>query len=244
MIAQMHDKSRLKSCEWGRKEKFPKKGDRESCVISKSKNKNQENSRKREGSAMPRKPRLIIEDETAVSMPGMWNQIPLSFFDLITSCYNITIKIHPYKIAVPLSWCPGLHLTKTRQGTGTLCLLKDCLPETRQNRGRFSFSRDDDGKRRPSPNFDLGEVREKLRQLEFKRRKLNSAIQQTNFSYRIDFRGEPITLSEVLEVHKVLNERIGELHAQVVNSAYAEYHIPLKRDRQSSLIQVVLRFAG
>ena len=98
--------------------------------------------------------------------------------------------------------------------------LKDCLPETRQNRDRFSFSRDDDGKRRPSPDFDLGEVREKLRKLEFKRRKLNSAIQQTNFSYRIDFGGESITLGEALEVRKVLNEKFGELHAQVVNSAY------------------------
>ncbi len=103
---------------------------------------------------------------------------------------------------------------------GRIKTLKDCLPETRQNRDRFSFSKDDDGKSRPSPDFDLGEVREKLRKMEFKRRKLNSAIQQTNFSYRIDFGGESITLNEALEVRKVLNEKIGELHVQVVNSAY------------------------
>ncbi len=40
-----------------------------------------------------------------LTMPGMWNQIPLPFFDLITSRYNITIKIHPYKL---LLHCPDV----------------------------------------------------------------------------------------------------------------------------------------
>lgn len=97
---------------------------------------------------------------------------------------------------------------------------KDCLPETRQNRNKFSFSREDDGKRRPSPDFDVTGVRKNLRKLELKRRKLNSAIQKTNFSFHIDFKGESINLSEALEIRKGLNEQIGELHTQVVNSAY------------------------
>jgi hypothetical protein len=98
--------------------------------------------------------------------------------------------------------------------------LRDCLPETRQNRDRLPFAREDEGRRRPSPDFDLGEARKDLRKLEFKRRKLNAAIQETNFKQRIDFSGESINLNEALEMRKGLNDRIGELHTQVVKSAY------------------------
>ena len=98
--------------------------------------------------------------------------------------------------------------------------LKDCLPETRQNRDKFIFSRDDEGRRRPSPDFDLAGARRKLRNLEIKRRKLNTAIQKINFNCRIDFESESVNLSEALETRKGLNESIGELHTQVVNSAY------------------------
>ena len=97
---------------------------------------------------------------------------------------------------------------------------KDTLPETRQNRDRLFFSRDDDGRRRPSSDFDMAEVRRQLRKLEVKRRKLNSAIQQANFNSRVEFGGESINLNEALETRKSLNEQIGELHTQVVNSAY------------------------
>ena len=97
---------------------------------------------------------------------------------------------------------------------------KDTLPETRQNRDRLFYTRDDDGRRRPSSDFDMAEVRRQLRKLEVKRRKLNSAIQQANFNSRIDYRGESINLNEALETRKSLNEQIGELHTQVVNSAY------------------------
>lgn len=97
---------------------------------------------------------------------------------------------------------------------------KDTLPETRQNRGRLFLARDDDGRRRPVSDFDMAEVRRQLRKLEVKRRKLNSAIQQANFNSRVEYRQEPINLHEALETRKNLNEQIGELHTQVVNSAY------------------------
>jgi hypothetical protein len=97
---------------------------------------------------------------------------------------------------------------------------KDTLPETRQNRDRLFFARDDDGRRRPGPGFDMAEVRRQLRKLEMKRRKLNSAIQQANFKSRVECHGESINLNEALETRKSLNEQIGELHTQVVNSAY------------------------
>jgi hypothetical protein len=98
--------------------------------------------------------------------------------------------------------------------------IKDTLPETRQNRDRLYFARDDDGRRRPSSDLDMAEIRRQLRKLEVKRRKLNSAIQQANFNSRVDYRGESINLNEALETRKSLNEQIGELHTQVVTSAY------------------------
>jgi len=116
---------------------------------------------------------------------------------------------------------------------GRIKTLKDCLPETRQNRGRSFFSRDDEGMRRPSGDFDLADFRKKLRNLEIKRRKLNSAIQKTNFNYSIDLFGESINLSEALETRKGLNERIGELHSQVVDSAYVKVIYKEGRDTVS-----------
>ncbi len=43
--------------------------------------------------------------------------------------------------------------------------LKDCLPETKQQRGRFIYTHDDTGMYRPSPDFSLSEAREQLGQL-------------------------------------------------------------------------------
>jgi len=97
--------------------------------------------------------------------------------------------------------------------------LKDCLPESKQNRDRFSFNRDD-GIRRASPDFDAVSARKELRKIEVKRRKLNSSIQKANFSHVIDFHGDSINLNEALEIRKALNEQIGELHNQVVRSSY------------------------
>ena len=96
---------------------------------------------------------------------------------------------------------------------------KDCLPEAKQNRDRSFFSTEESVRHRPAPDFDVADVRWQLRKLEVKRRKLNSAIQLANFDKRVDFRGESINLNEALEARKELNEQIGELHEQVVNSA-------------------------
>jgi len=97
--------------------------------------------------------------------------------------------------------------------------LKDCLPESKQNRDRFSFARDD-GIRRPSPDFAVASARKDLRKIEIKRRKLNSSIQRANFNHFINFNGDSINLSEALEMRKALNEQIGEFHNQVVTSSY------------------------
>ncbi|MBA4395227.1 MAG: hypothetical protein C0407_16880 [Desulfobacca sp.] len=98
--------------------------------------------------------------------------------------------------------------------------LKACLPETRQNRDRLTFTRGEEAIRRPSPDFDVSSSRQSLRKLEFKRRKLNNAIQEANFSHNTEFEDDIINLNEALEARKALNEQIGELHQQVVSSAY------------------------
>ena len=98
--------------------------------------------------------------------------------------------------------------------------LKDCLPESRQNRNRLSFGRDDEGIRRASADFDAVSARKDLRTIEIKRRKLNNSIQKANFNNLIDFHGDSINLTEALEMRKALNEQIGELHNQVISSSY------------------------
>jgi len=107
--------------------------------------------------------------------------------------------------------------------------LKDCLPETKQQRGRFIYTHDDTGMYHPSPDFSPSDAREQLGQLEIKRRKLNSAIQQANFTHSLVFRGDTIPLSEALEMRKGLNGQIGELHTQAVKAAY--HRVIYKEDR-------------
>ncbi|MCE2450746.1 MAG: hypothetical protein J4F35_21065 [Candidatus Latescibacteria bacterium] len=90
--------------------------------------------------------------------------------------------------------------------------LRDCLPEARQNRNLFSH-RDNDSSRRPAPGFSVSEARDQ-------RRKLNAAIQRANFEHRVEHEGDDMSLTEALETRKALNDRLGELHTQVVDSAY------------------------
>lgn len=82
---------------------------------------------------------------------------------------------------------------------------------------------------RPSPDFDLEAARDRLKRLELRRRKLNAAIQRVNFQHRIEHEGESMTLSEALEVRKGPNEAIGELHEQLVDSAWQR--VIYKEDR-------------
>jgi len=107
--------------------------------------------------------------------------------------------------------------------------LKDCLPESRKNRDRFSFSRAEDKRIQPSNEFDVKKARKQVRDWENKKRKLNSAIQKANFSHQIKYQGETIDLSEALEMRKGLNETIGELHTQVVDSSFQR--VIYKEDR-------------
>lgn len=107
--------------------------------------------------------------------------------------------------------------------------LKDCLPETKQNRNRSFFDRDEKSHQRPSSEFNVSNVRDQLKALEYKRRKLNSAVQQTNFQHEIEYDGDTITLNEALELRKGLNTQLGDLHTQVVDAAYER--VIYKEDR-------------
>ena len=107
--------------------------------------------------------------------------------------------------------------------------LKDCLPETRQNRNAFSLRSEDATNRRPSSGFTVSVAREQLRTLEFKRRKLNTSIQGANFRHHLAYGGASMSLSEALATRKGINDQIGELHTQVVESAYER--VIYKEDR-------------
>lgn len=98
--------------------------------------------------------------------------------------------------------------------------LKTCLPGRKQEtQEHWMMQRDEPAFTRPHPEFDVARAREEIRGLEFKRRKINAAIQQANIVRTVDIDGEPTTLLEALEIRKGLNERIGELHNQLAGAA-------------------------
>jgi hypothetical protein len=97
--------------------------------------------------------------------------------------------------------------------------LRACLPESKKNRDRFSFSTREDMRTQPSMDFDVHRARKQVRALENKKRKLNSAIQEANFNHQVQFQGDTINLNEALELRKGLNEALGELHTMLVNAS-------------------------
>lgn len=107
--------------------------------------------------------------------------------------------------------------------------LRDCLPESRKNRGRYSFSSENDRKTLPSAEFDVKRAVKQIAEWEKKKRKLNNAIQRANFSHQVQFQGENVNLNEALELRKSLNETMGDLHTRVVHSSYQR--VIYKEDR-------------
>ena len=98
--------------------------------------------------------------------------------------------------------------------------IKSCLKGSATGRRGSLWGGDDHAKRRPSPDFSVSDEHAALRTLEFKRRKLNSAIQKANFETAIVFDGQAINLLEALDVRKALNSQLAELRTQVVAAAY------------------------
>jgi hypothetical protein len=107
--------------------------------------------------------------------------------------------------------------------------LRDCLPETRKRTGGFSYLRNGEKRTQPSPDFDVRSAREQVKNLEYKKRKINAAIQKANFEHVLEYETDSITLQEALETRKNLNKVIGELHSQLVDASFQ--HIIYKEDR-------------
>ena len=63
-------------------------------------------------------------------------------------------------------------------------------------------------------------VREKIRTLEYKSRKLNNAIQQINFTNEIEIDGEKMSIAETLEMRKSVNQEIADMQKILEESAY------------------------
>ena len=81
--------------------------------------------------------------------------------------------------------------------------LKACLPKPKKNR---------DGVRlQPSMDFDVNRARKQVQALENKKRRLNSAIQEANFNYQVQFQGDTINLNEALELYFEGNDAIGKI---------------------------------
>ena len=98
--------------------------------------------------------------------------------------------------------------------------IKGCFAESGTRRRGFSLRSDDDEMRKPSPDFEPTAERAAIRALEFKRRKLNSAIQKANFETEFEFDGATVNLLEGLEVRKSLNKQIAEHCTAMSGAAY------------------------
>ena len=122
-----------------------------------------------------------------------------------------------------------------------MATIRDCLAKESERGGRLW--RSEETTRRPSPDYDPAAEREELRKLEFKQRKLNSAIQKANYETAIEVEGEAVNLLEALELRKGLNAKIAELKKQLVETAYETVIYKEGRDivEKSSLSYVDIR---
>lgn len=104
---------------------------------------------------------------------------------------------------------------------GRLQTLRACLPESRTAGKTWPLSRVDADASRPAEGVDLSALRAELRTLEYKRHKLNTAIQRGNFAGSVRIGDEEVSLSEALELRKAAKERVSELSTQLANSSTA-----------------------
>ena len=104
---------------------------------------------------------------------------------------------------------------------GRLATLRACLPESRAAGRTWSLARVDADASRPAEGVDLSALRTELRALEYKRHKLNTAIQRANFASSVRIGDEEVSLSEALELRKAAKERVSELSTQLAASSAA-----------------------
>lgn len=93
----------------------------------------------------------------------------------------------------------------------------------------FSVSNDDEDKK-PAAGFNPKDVEETLKSYQSKKVKLNQAIQAANFTNKIEFDGETITLAEALENRKNLKAELENNQKRVILSAYEKVIHKEERD--------------
>jgi predicted ATP-dependent endonuclease of OLD family len=95
--------------------------------------------------------------------------------------------------------------------------LKKLLPEGANNNMRFGAS---SSRYEPVESLDVKKVREDIKTLEYKLRKLNNALQLANFQNKIEADGEKISIADALSLRKSTNENIKNKTNQLQNAAY------------------------
>ena len=104
---------------------------------------------------------------------------------------------------------------------GRLSTLKGTIRRPRDHYG-------DHEERRPA-DYSLKTVEADMAIVEKNMRRLNIAIQKSNFDNEIQFQGESMSIAEALELRKAINERIASLHTGTVESAWVK--VVHKEDR-------------
>ncbi|MEX2445268.1 MAG: hypothetical protein WD492_16900 [Alkalispirochaeta sp.] len=114
---------------------------------------------------------------------------------------------------------------------GRIKTLKECLPDAQVGNDRLGmFARGGyEARSIPAPDVNIDAIREDIKALEFKRRKLNAAIQEANFKNTVTVEGETLTLAEALELRKATKDSIAELHHKA--TAAASVRVIHKEDR-------------
>jgi len=98
--------------------------------------------------------------------------------------------------------------------------LKALLPEQRKlQRGIWDRETNNEYKE-PAAGFDPAEIREQIRRLEYKSRRLNTAIQQANFANDVLVNNEKMSIAEALEIRKAVNQELAGLQKMLERSAY------------------------
>ena len=97
--------------------------------------------------------------------------------------------------------------------------LKALLPEQRKVQ-RGIWDRETNEYKEPASGFDPAEIREQIRSLEYKSRRLNTAIQQANFANDIWVNNEKMSIAEALEIRKAVNQELAGLQKILERSAY------------------------
>lgn len=105
---------------------------------------------------------------------------------------------------------------------GRIKTLKESLPENRYGNDGGSALRwgGDISKAVPAPDVDAAALRAQLKALEYKRRKLNAAIQEANFRNTVLVQNETLTIAEALELRKEKRDSIAELHRRATSAAF------------------------